>query len=137
MPVDGIPFDDRRGVIPNEAGRVVDRDRGGHMPGQYAVGWIKRGPSGVIGTNKKDAQDTVDSLFEDLEAGRMPEPADPGRDSIHALVTERRPDHVTYQGWQAIDTRRGRARQAAGPTASQVLQDRRDGGGRLARGGRS
>jgi ferredoxin/flavodoxin---NADP+ reductase len=102
--VDGIPFDDRRGVIPNEAGRVVDRDRGGHMPGQYAVGWIKRGPSGVIGTNKKDAQDTVDSLFEDLEAGRMPDPADPGRDSIHALVTERRPDHVSYQGWQAIDS---------------------------------
>jgi ferredoxin/flavodoxin---NADP+ reductase len=104
VPVDGIPFDDRRGVIPNEAGRVVDRDRGGHMSGQYVVGWIKRGPSGVIGTNKKDAQDTVDSLFEDLEAGRVPEVADPGRDSIHALVTERRPDHVTYQGWQAIDS---------------------------------
>jgi ferredoxin--NADP+ reductase len=103
VPVDGIPFDDRRGVIPNEAGRVVDRDRGGHMRGHYVVGWIKRGPSGVIGTNKKDAQDTVASLFEDLEAGRMPEPADPGRDSIHALVTERRPDHVTYEGWQVID----------------------------------
>jgi ferredoxin/flavodoxin---NADP+ reductase len=103
VPVNGIPFDDRRGVISNDAGRVIDRDRGGHMPGQYVVGWIKRGPSGVIGTNKKDAQDTVDSLFEDLEAGRMPEPADSGRDSIQALVTERRPDHVTYQGWQAID----------------------------------
>jgi ferredoxin/flavodoxin---NADP+ reductase len=101
--MDGIPFDDRRGVIPNEGGRVMDRGAGGHMPGQYVVGWIKRGPSGVIGTNKKDAQDTVDRLFEDVEAGNVPEPAQTDSEAVDALLRERRPDHVTYQGWEAID----------------------------------
>ena len=63
-----------RGVIPNQAGRVVDPDTGEQVPGHYVVGWIKRGPSGVIGTNKKDAADTVASIFEDVEAGEVPEP---------------------------------------------------------------
>ncbi|HEX2436508.1 MAG TPA: FAD-dependent oxidoreductase [Solirubrobacterales bacterium] len=101
--IDGIPFDDRRGVIPNEGGRVIDREAGGHLPGQYVVGWIKRGPSGVIGTNKKDAQDTVGRLFEDLEAANVPEPSQPDPEAIDALLRERRPDHVTYHGWEAID----------------------------------
>ncbi len=101
IPIDGIPFDERRGVIPNEGGRVVDE--GAHAPGQYAVGWIKRGPNGVIGTNKKDAQETVEHLFEDLEAGRVPDPAQPEPGAIEALLRERRPDHVTYRGWEAID----------------------------------
>lgn len=97
----GIPFDERRGVIPNEGGRVIDPERGEHLPGQYAVGWIKRGPTGVIGTNKKDAQETVSNLFQDLEAGRLGEPAAPG--TIEELLRERKPDYVTYRGWEAID----------------------------------
>ena len=72
--LEGIPFDASRGLIPNEAGRVVDPETGEQVPGHYAVGWIKRGPSGVIGTNKKDAAETVDTIFEDLEAGPIPEP---------------------------------------------------------------
>jgi ferredoxin/flavodoxin---NADP+ reductase len=100
---EGLPFDERRGMIPNEAGRVVDPEGGGHVAGQYVTGWIKRGPSGVIGTNKKDAQDTVDNLFEDLEAGRLPEPAKADRAAIEALLREKRPDHVSYEGWEAID----------------------------------
>ncbi len=71
IPIDGIPFDEGRGLIHNEGGRVHDGE-GEQVPGLYAVGWIKRGPSGVIGTNKKDAQETVDSLFADLEAGKDP-----------------------------------------------------------------
>jgi ferredoxin--NADP+ reductase len=100
--LDGVPFDSSRGVIPNEAGRVVDPESGQQVAGHYAVGWIKRGPSGVIGTNKKDAQETVDALFADLEAGKVPEraPVEPG---IEELLAERAPDHVTYQGWKAID----------------------------------
>src|SRR5918994_1990842 len=101
--IEGIPFDKRRGVIPNEGGRVIDPGRGGHLPGQYAVGWIKRGPSGVIGTNKKDAQETVDNLVEDLEAGRVPEPPQPEPGAIEALLRDRKPDHVTLRGWEAID----------------------------------
>jgi ferredoxin--NADP+ reductase len=107
--LEGLPFDPSRGVIPNDAGRVVDPDSGEQVAGHYAVGWIKRGPSGVIGTNKKDALDTVNSIFEDLEAGRIPE-LEPVAVPIAELLDDRGGDHVTYMGWQAID----RAEQAAG-----------------------
>ena len=90
-------------MIPNEGGRVIDPGGGGHRPGQYAVGWIKRGPTGVIGTNKKDAQETVEHVLEDLGAGRVPEPVQPAPGAIEALLGERKPDHVTYRGWEAID----------------------------------
>jgi len=100
--LDGIPFDERRCVIPNEGGRVTDPESGEQVAGHYAVGWIKRGPSGVIGTNKKDAQETVANLLSDLHAGRMlPEAADPG--AVESWLVERVPDHVTYSGWEAID----------------------------------
>ena len=72
--------------------------------GEYAVGWIKRGPTGIIGTNKRDAQETVDSVLADLDAGpARPRPADPDRDSLEALIAERQPDAVSYAGWQAVD----------------------------------
>jgi ferredoxin/flavodoxin---NADP+ reductase len=100
--LDGVPFDEGRGVIPNEGGRVVDPESGEQVRGHYAVGWIKRGPSGVIGTNKKDAQETVDALFADLEAGLVPE-SEAVEPSIDELLAERAPEHVTYQGWEAID----------------------------------
>jgi ferredoxin--NADP+ reductase len=86
-------------------------DNGDQVEGQYVVGWIKRGPSGVIGTNKKDAQETVDHLFEDLDAGRVPEPALASTaGSIEELLAERAPETVvSYQGWEAIDAaERGR-----------------------------
>ena len=75
------------------------------MEGQYVVGWIKRGPSGVIGTNKKDAQETIDLLFEDLEAGHVPEPAGVSEEMpIEELLAERSPDTiVSFAGWEAID----------------------------------
>jgi ferredoxin--NADP+ reductase len=102
IPIDGVPFDERAGTIANEGGRV--QEDGKQVPGLYAVGWIKRGPSGVIGTNKKDAQETVDALFADLEAGKVTDaPLAEDRGSIEALLTERKPDHVTFEGWQAID----------------------------------
>jgi len=106
----GTPFDERRGLIPNEGGRVIDPDAGGEqLPGHYAVGWIKRGPSGVIGTNKKDAGETIENLFTDLERGAVPEraPVDP---PIEELVADRCPDAISYAGWSAID----RAEVAAG-----------------------
>jgi ferredoxin--NADP+ reductase len=102
--LEGVPFDERRGVIPNEGGRVTDAESGKQAPGQYAVGWIKRGPSGVIGTNKKDAQETVDKLVEDAAAGRLPAPQGATNpEAVVQLLDERAPDHVTFPGWQAID----------------------------------
>jgi len=106
----GAPFDERRCTIPNESGRVIDPGAQAPLRGVYTVGWIKRGPSGVIGTNKKDAHETVDNLLADLDDGVLPEPADPAPEAIDALLAERRPDHVTHAGWQAID----RAERAAG-----------------------
>ena len=95
--VEGVPFDESRCVIPNDRGRVLERT------GEYAVGWIKRGPTGIIGTNKRDAQETVDVLLEDLDAGNLAAPSDPDRDSLDALVAERQPEAVSYAGWQAVD----------------------------------
>ena len=103
MGIEGVPYDERRGVIPNEGGRVTDSGGGDHLRGHYATGWIKRGPSGVIGTNKKDSQETVTSLLEDMEAGRLPERDDTDPAAIESLLRERRPELVTFEGWRAID----------------------------------
>jgi ferredoxin--NADP+ reductase len=101
-PVDDVPFDARRGLIRNDAGRVVD-EQGRRQRGEYAVGWIKRGPSGVIGTNKKDAADTVGKIVEDAQAGALGEPERPDGDEVAAWIAERAPDAVSWEGWQAID----------------------------------
>jgi ferredoxin--NADP+ reductase len=99
QPVAGIPFDDQRGLILNAAGRVTDAD-GAQQLGEYVSGWIKRGPSGVIGTNKKDSQDTVDKILEDATAGRLNQPPE---DDIDALIANNCADVVTWEGWQAIN----------------------------------
>jgi ferredoxin/flavodoxin---NADP+ reductase len=96
----GVPYHERSGTIPNAAGRVLDAS-GAPVPGLYCAGWIKRGPTGVIGTNKKDATETVDALLEDARAGRLPGRA--GADTIEALLSERGVEVVTYEGWERID----------------------------------
>ncbi|MFL5864445.1 MAG: FAD-dependent oxidoreductase [Solirubrobacteraceae bacterium] len=103
-PLAGIPFDDRRGLIRNQNGRVI-RDDGGVCRGEYVVGWIKRGPTGVIGTNKKDAADTVARIVEDAAAGDLgrPDPALADADAVAAWLAERVPGHVTWEGWELID----------------------------------
>lgn len=101
VPIDGLPFDDSRGIIPNDGGRVVGKD-GAPIPGLYVAGWIKRGPSGVIGTNKQDGVATAKALLEDHEAGRLPGPSRDD-DALLKLLAERCPEHVTLAGWQAID----------------------------------
>ena len=140
VPLPGVPFDERRGVIPNEGGRVLDaaadpdgdREGGGRshgagaqsqgdggdshaddgrsqagsrLPGEYAVGWIKRGPSGVIGTNKKDAQETVDAILADAspDGQGLNTPASPDGAAVEQLLRERQPELVTYDGWASID----------------------------------
>jgi ferredoxin--NADP+ reductase len=90
----GVPFDEGTGTVPNDRGRV--------SPGVYAAGWIKRGPSGVIGTNKKDATETVEVLLEDLRDGPRK-----GRsaEDVEQLLAERVPRRVRYEGWTSIDER--------------------------------
>jgi ferredoxin--NADP+ reductase len=97
----GVPFDERSATIPNEGGRVTGPS--GPRRGEYAVGWIKRGPSGVIGTNKKDAQETVDALLGDLAEDEHLQPSDPDPEATERLLRERVPALVTYEGWSEID----------------------------------
>jgi len=91
----GVPFDPATGTIPNEGGRVE--------PGVYCAGWIKRGPTGVIGTNKKDATETVELLLEDAPAGRLDPKPDATAPAVDALLDERGVRVVEYAGWMAID----------------------------------
>jgi ferredoxin/flavodoxin---NADP+ reductase len=107
VPLPDVPFDERYYVLPNERGRVLGAD-GLPVPGVYAVGWIKRGPTGILGTNKRDAEETIRCLAEDLEA--LPRP----QSTIDALLAVRKPDVVTVEGWRAIDAHeldRGRGEQ--------------------------
>jgi ferredoxin/flavodoxin---NADP+ reductase len=94
-----VPFDERRGTIPNVAGRVIDGEH--HVTGEYVTGWIRRGPSGVIGTNKKDGQEAASSLIADAEAGILNEPT--ADDDIADLLGGRGVDVVTWEGWRRID----------------------------------
>jgi ferredoxin/flavodoxin---NADP+ reductase len=95
-----VPFDEDRGTIPNREGRVVEN--GQPLPGIYCAGWIKRGPTGVIGTNKKDATETVEQLLADARAGRLPNTSAPP-ESVLALLQDRGVEVVAYGGWEAID----------------------------------
>ena len=99
-PIDEEPFEPKRGLIRNNGGRVCD-DTGATLPGEYCVGWIKRGPSGVIGTNKKDATDTVARIIEDRDAGKLGNPTISGDPAD--LLSERVPGFTSWQGWGLID----------------------------------
>jgi ferredoxin/flavodoxin---NADP+ reductase len=101
--VEGVAFDERRGTILNADGRVLESEGGGPRAGHYTSGWIKRGPSGVIGTNKKCAQETVTHLLEDAEAGKLHEPEAPQPEAVEELLREREVDFVSFADWQAID----------------------------------
>jgi len=101
VPLPGVPFDERTATIPNDRGRVEGAER------TYVAGWIKRGPSGVIGTNKKDATETIELLLEDARAGKL---GAPGGGDLADLLREKGVNAVEYEGWQAIDA----AEKAAG-----------------------
>lgn len=102
VPLAGVPFNDRWGTIPNEAGRVTT-ESGELVNGLYVAGWIKRGPSGVIGTNKTDAQETVACMVEDVKAGKHLNPDHPGVEDARAFVMSRQPTCVSYDDWSRID----------------------------------
>jgi ferredoxin--NADP+ reductase len=100
VPLPDVPFDERRATIPNEGGRVLDGG-GAPLARVYCAGWIKRGPTGVIGTNKKDATETVELLLADARAGLIEPHSVAG--AVDDLLAERGADVVMYAGWEAID----------------------------------
>jgi ferredoxin--NADP+ reductase len=115
-----VPFAESAGTIPNADGRVLD-ERGEPIPGLYCAGWIKRGPTGVIGTNKKDATETVERFLEDARDGRLPEQA---IGSIDELLAARGVDVVMYPGWEAIDAlERGRGEEQGRPRVKLASWD--------------
>ena len=118
VPLAGVPFDEQSAIVPNEAGRVLGPD-GQPLPGEYVAGWLKRGPTGVIGTNKSDAAETVRSLLADLAGGpgpgqvqlprpgllRMPAVAGDAQASpLAQVLAERGTRHISYADWLRIET---------------------------------
>ena len=104
-PVEGVPFDLQRHVIPNDGGHVlVSADEGAGVEDKlYVTGWIKRGPIGLIGNTKSDAKETTDMLVADAAAGRLPAPSRTGADDIFDLLRERGVDYATWEGWYKLD----------------------------------
>lgn len=101
IPLENVPFDNRKGIIPNVQGRVIDPQKNQTVAGEYVVGWAKRGPTGIIGTNKPDAVETVNRMLSDLATitpAPQPDPA-----AMDALLEERQLNYVTIEGWRILD----------------------------------
>ena len=128
-PLDEIPFDDARGVIPNRQGRVIDA-HGEQLPGVYATGWIKRGPVGLIGHTKSDAMETLECLMEDRDSWWRPSVTDAG--AIPALLSERDVPYTTIEGWHRLDEHELVLGEAEGRTRVKVVP--RDEMTRISRG---
>jgi ferredoxin--NADP+ reductase len=108
--IPGLPFDEQAGIVPNVEGRVQQDGR--PMPGMFVSGWIKRGPTGVIGTNKPDAAETAERIADDWRAGLLPRAADPDPAAALAMLRDRQPAVISYADWLRVDeaeTARGKA----------------------------
>ena len=103
VPLPGVPFNDSWGVILNKEGRVLNPDSQQPLVGEYTAGWIKRGPSGVIGTNKPDAVETVQHMLTDLAEGRVLNPSQPNADASEKMVRDRQPDYFSYDDWLRLN----------------------------------
>ncbi|MEO9327877.1 FAD-dependent oxidoreductase [Gordonia aurantiaca] len=115
VPVTDLPFDEGRGVVPNEGGRVQATAGGDVMPGLYVAGWIKRGASGGIGMNRVCGQETARAVIDDFIAESLTDPTS-SRDDVAALVADRGAHRIDLAGWKAIDA----AEKAAGKAAGRV-----------------
>lgn len=117
-PLDEIPFDAERGVIPNEQGRVLSAD-GSRLTGVYATGWIKRGPVGLIGHTKSDAMETLECLLEDRD--QLWEPSEPDSSAIPELLRSRNVPFTTIEGWHRLDAHELSLGEAAGRERIKVV----------------
>jgi len=103
VPLPGVPFNEKWGVILNEKGRVVNPRTGQPVVGEYSAGWIKRGPTGVIGTNKPDAAETATCMIEDVAEGLTLKPQQPEVAAAEQLVRACQPNYFTYADWLRLD----------------------------------
>ncbi len=103
VPIEGVPFDEKKGRIPNDAGRVLSSAGGDVAAGQYVVGWAKRGPSGLIGTNRADSYATVDALLEDIK-GKPLAPSDSrNAEAVQKFFSECQPNLICFEDWKRLD----------------------------------
>jgi ferredoxin/flavodoxin---NADP+ reductase len=116
VPLAGVPFDERKGVVPNQDGRVLD-ENGRAVPGLYVAGWIKRGPSGVIGTNKADAMETVRGLLADP----LPPVEEASDEALPNLLARRGVEAIDFDGWLALDRAETEAGAASGRPRVKVV----------------
>ncbi|MFM1871393.1 MAG: hypothetical protein RL398_815, partial [Planctomycetota bacterium] len=100
VPVPGVPYEPKKGIVPNRDGRVLDKDGGELSTGQYAVGWCKRGPTGLIGTNSPDSKATVEAMLADKAAGAHLRPS---ADDLPERLQAAGSDLVTWQDWERLD----------------------------------
>ena len=120
-PIEGAPFDDKKRVIPNVGGRVVEG--GKPVDGLYATGWVKRGPVGLIGSTKSDAQETIANLVEDANAGRLSATGAPdGGEGVVALLNERGVRYTTWHGWELLEAFEKELGQAEGRKRIKVVE---------------
>ncbi|MFL2651158.1 MAG: FAD-dependent oxidoreductase [Anaerolineales bacterium] len=101
--VPGIPFDSKSGIICNSQGRIFDPKTQEFLIGLYTSGWIKRGPTGVIGTNKEDSIESINCLIEDVKSGKMLMPTNKSSSKVEEIVRSRQPDLFTFDDWKRID----------------------------------
>ena len=117
-PLSDVPFDHRKGVVPNDGGRVLDLD-GDALPGAYVTGWIKRGPVGLIGHTKSDAAETVAKLLDDASTLTAPEDSDPEAVTTH--LAERGVAYTTWEGWELLDAHELTLGEAEGRERKKVV----------------
>ncbi|RMG87605.1 MAG: NADP oxidoreductase [Chloroflexi bacterium] len=114
VPLPDVPFREDWGTIPNDKGRVLTAADGEVLRGHYVAGWIKRGPSGVIGTNKPDSVETVEQLLADREADALLQPANTSADAVIELLKSRGVRYVTFDDWKRLDELELKRGEAAG-----------------------
>jgi ferredoxin--NADP+ reductase len=112
--VPGVPFEPRKGIVPNKQGRVIDPDSGQPIVGEYVVGWAKRGPSGIIGTNKKDAVETVKNMLADVNQIVPVDEAYASPQAAEAFIRQQQAQYVSFEDWLLLDNMETEKGQASG-----------------------
>ena len=120
-PIDGVPFDDAKHVIPNDGGHVLTAPGAEPVPGLYATGWIKRGPIGLIGNTKSDAKETTDILIKDAIAGALEAPKHQGEEAIIELLDSRNIPFTTWEGWYKLDAAERALGEAEGRERKKIV----------------
>ena len=103
IPLPGVPFDQANGIIPNERGRVINPKTGEVVRGQYVVGWIKRGPTGLLGTNKGDSGETVNAMLEDIQGQTAPMHDEQEPETVESFLKSKEASYLTFSDWKKLD----------------------------------